>query len=125
MALTGFLISNACYPTSASALIALQAPFPMVNNGLIINATGASFTAPNTFNLSLSSVSIASSTKNAAAAKTMLIPMCDPAVSIQANLTPFDPVVAGSFFTIALVFTVGIWMVAKQGSEILSVLKYW
>lgn len=125
MALTGFLINGGCYATSAQAIVALQAPYPLVSGTLIINAASATFAAPNTFNLSLATNSVNAATKTAATLKTMVIPMCDPAIPIPAGVTPFDPVVAAAFFTIALVFTVGIWMTAKQGGEILSVVKWW
>lgn len=124
MAMTGFIVAHQCQPSSAAALIALQADFPIISNGLYITASGATFTAPSTFNVTLKTTGINSSVTSLGN-KIFSLPMCDPSIPIDANLTPFDPAVAATFFTIALVFTVGIWMVAKQGGEILSVVKWW
>lgn len=119
MALTGFLANGVCHSTSASALTALQASYPWLDNKMLFYVNTATFTAPNTFSLSVGSIRLDAVTTVLPAVKTFTLPMCDPAISIY-GLTPFDPVVAAAFWMWALTMVLGCWLVAHNAGTIVN-----
>lgn len=125
MALTGFLMQNVCYPTSAMALTALQSEFPMFNNNIATWSTAATFTAPNTFTITVQSLALNATTATAATAKAMKLPLCDPAINFNPNISIFDPVLAGAVWMFAITMVMGVWVLAKNAGIIIDMVKRW
>jgi hypothetical protein len=122
MAITGFLIHGQCYPTSAGALTALAADFPVISNSLLITPAGSSFTAPNAFTLTLRS-SVIDSAVTQISTKSFSLVQCDPLLPVAANITPFDPVAAAAFWMWAMTMVLGCWLVANNAGLIVDFIK--
>lgn len=85
MALTGFLTDGQCIPTSADVLNTLAAKFPQFVGGTVpdmISLSGATFTAPNTFNLTLS-VHDLTGAPQFLFAHAITLMTCDPALPVN------------------------------------------
>jgi len=122
MALTGFLANGVCHATSASALTALQATFPTTTNNILVWPTAATFTAPNTFTLTLQSLAMNATTATAATAKAIKLPLCDPAISIYGG-TVFDPVVGAAYWSWAMTLILGLYLVARNAATIINAVR--
>lgn len=122
MAATGFLVSHKCALTSAQAATLLQADYPQINNGFFINAPTVTFTAPNTFGVTLKTTMV-NNTTTVTAVKTIVVPMCDPNVEIDPGITPFDPLVAAAFWSFSMTFIFGVWLLSKNASAILNFVR--
>ena len=100
MALTGFIVNQGagnltiCAPGSSSAINALGSLFPVVagNNPNFCTLNGVTFTAPNTFNVSVLCNDL---TSNNDWLKTHLIklPLCDPALDSNVFLPPTPEII--------------------------------
>jgi hypothetical protein len=121
MAATGFLVNGNCHATSADAAIALQAPFPVVSGNQILSSAGVSFTAPNTFALSLEAA-VVDSNMATVGIKTMTIAMCDPSLPVNGG-TVFDPIVGAAFFSMAMTWVFGLFLIGKNAGAILNSIK--
>lgn len=125
MALTGFLMQGTCYPTSAMALTALQSEFPMFNNNIATWSTAATFTAPNTFNITVATRALNATTTTAPTVKAIVLPLCDPAIPFDPNVSIFDPVLAGAVWMFAITMVLGVWVLAKNAGIIIDMVKRW
>ena len=122
MALTGFLVAHQCASSSGDAIRLLLADFPVVGDRQFTTAAGASFTAPSTFNLTLKSDQIDSTTTRTTT-KSFVLASCDPDMPVDVNVTIYDPVLAGGLWMFALVTVIGCWLLAKNAGVILSAIR--
>lgn len=122
MALTGFLANGVCHATSASALTALQASYPWLDNKTVFYVNAATFTAPNTFSLSVGSIRLDAVTAVLPAVKTFTLPMCDPAISIYGG-TVFDPVVGAAYWSWAMTLILGLYLLARNAATIINAVR--
>lgn len=125
MALTGFLVNNVCHATSAQALVAIQAPYPVVAGSapFLVSISGATFTAPSTFNLTLKVHSLVGA-QEYLLNHLISLPFCDPAIPLN-GLTLFDPVLAAGLWMFALTMVLGVWVLAKNAGIIIDMIKRW
>lgn len=130
MALTGFLVNmgggnpSVCASSSANAIQALGARFPYVagNQPLLCNLESSVFTAPNTFTNTILCHDLTSNASFLLAHPLHLM-MCDPALPIAGVGTPFDPVIAASYWMWAMTMVVGIWFAAHNSGSILRMVQ--
>lgn len=122
MALTGFLANGVCHATSAQALVALQASFPWLDSKTLHYVTTATFTAPNTFNLTIGSKLLSGTTVTAPVLKAFNLPLCDPAISIYGG-TVFDPVVGAAYWSWAMTLILGLYLVARNAATIINAVR--
>lgn len=122
MALTGFLVKHQCAPTSGDALRLLVADYPVVSSNFLITTMGASFTAPSSFSQQFRSFRLDATTIYTYT-KTFTLPACDPALPVDVGIVPFDPVVAGVFWSTAMVFVLGCWLLAKNAGIIVNAIR--
>lgn len=121
MALTGFIVDGVCQASSAQALLALQANYPVISNGLYISTTGATFVAPNTFNVTMKTIAVNAAT-NTLAVKNFSLVQCDPLISLDGG-TIFDPVIGAAFWSFAMTFVLGLYLVSRNSAAIISAIK--
>lgn len=122
MALTGFLIHGQCYPTSAGALTALAADYPVISNSLFITPAGVTFTAPNAFTLTLRSTAVDTAVTQIST-KSFSLVQCDPLLPVAANMTPFDPVAAAAFWMWGMTMVLGCYLVANNAGSVLRFIQ--
>lgn len=123
MALSGFIVNGNCIDGSAAAINALAASFPVVSGSApnLLSFGGAVFTAPNTFDVSVLVQDLTSaSTWNLS--HSVSLPVCDPAFSLLGG-TVFDPVVGASFWSFAMTFIVGVYLVSRNASAIIEAVR--
>lgn len=125
MALTGFIVNHVCQPTVEAAIDGIAAGFPVVagNQPSLVSFSGATFTAPNTFNLTLLVHDLTSLTQLQMVHPIILV-SCDPSLPLDGG-TVFDPALAASFWSFGMVFVLGSWLLAKNAGLILSAIKRW
>lgn len=117
----GFLANKICYETSAKAIVALQAEFPVIDAGAIISAGMVTFTAPNTFTIAIRSAVLTNNTV-VNSNKAIMLAICDPAIPIYPG-TVFDPIVGAAFWSWAMTFVLGVFLISKNIKIILSFIK--
>ena len=130
MALTGFLVNigggNAvCADGAAAAIQALGARFPFVTGSqpVLCNLESSVFTAPNNF---INTITCHNLTGNQAwtLAHDLTLMACDPAFPIG-DASAFDPVMAVAFWSWALTFIFGCWIISKNAGLIMSAIRRW
>lgn len=120
MALTGFWVNGVCTDSQASAVAAINSQFPVVGDSFIhtgsaiASGTVAVKLTVYTFNLGLSGGVWLSHVL------TYSLTACDPVLYPS---TIFDPLAAASFWLLALTFTLGCWLMAKNAGVILSAIR--
>ena len=117
----GFLANKICHETSVKAIVALQAEYPIINNGFIISVGTTTFTAPNTFTIAMRTIAI---NNNAVTngTKAITLEVCDPAIPIYPG-TVFDPIVGAAFWSWAMTFVLGVFLIAKNAQTILNAIR--
>lgn len=123
MALTGFLVNGICAPSASQALIAFASEFPKVagSNPDLIAFSGGTFTAPNTFNMNLLTHNLnGSQTTNLT--HSIILVSCDPVISPLGG-TVFDPVVGAAFWSFAMTFIFGVFLISRNAQAIISAIK--
>lgn len=126
MALTGFLHSGNCFATSVEALNGFAAEFPQLSGSVpfLVSYSGGTFTAPNTFNLTLKVHSLIGAPEYLLN-HLISVPLCDPALSIAGVGTVFDPVLAGAAWMFAITMVLGVWVLAKNAGIIINMVRRW
>lgn len=122
MALTGFLVKHQCASTSVDALRLLEADFPVVSSNLLVTSMGVSYTAPASFSQQFRSFRL-DATTTYTYTKTFTLSACDPGLPVDVGITPFDPVTAGAFWSTAMVFVLGCWLLAKNAGVIVNSIR--
>ncbi len=118
---TGFLVNNYCHPTLSETLLALQADYPKLVGSFFVSTAGISYSAPNSFSQNINTVSL-DSNKAFSGVKVFSVATCDPAIPIF-PVTVFDPIVGAAFWSFAMTFVFGVYLLAKSSGIILSVIK--
>lgn len=120
MALTGFWVNGVCTDSQASAVAALNSQFPIVTDAFfhtgsaIASGTTAALLTTWTFNLGTVGGTWLMH------AMIFNFSACDPALYPS---TIFDPLAAAAFWSLALTFTLGCWLMAKNAGVILSAIR--
>lgn len=122
MALTGFLVKHQCAPTSGDALRLLEADFPVVSSNLLVTSMGVSYFPPSSFLQQFRSFRLDGTTIYTYT-KTFTLSACDPDLPVDVGIVPFDPVVAGAFWSTAMVFVLGCWLLAKNVGIIVNSIR--
>lgn len=117
----GFLANKICHASSAKAIVALQAEYPVIANGFLISAGTTTFTAPNTFTIAMRTSAVNNNTATNGT-KAITLEVCDPAIPIYPG-TVFDPIVGAAFWSWAMTFVVGVFLVSKNVQTILNAIK--
>jgi len=117
----GFLANKICHATSGKAIVALQAEYPIIDSGFIISAGTITFTAPNTFTIAMRTIGVNNNTINNGN-KAITLAICDPAIPIYPG-TVFDPIVGAAFWSWAMTFVLGLFLISKNAKTILNAVK--
>lgn len=123
MAATGFLVNGFCAVDSVQAMNIFASQFPKIAGSApsMLSFTSGSFTAPNTFNFTIAVHDLTGNQfQNILHSITLL--SCDPAISIT-GATVFDPVVGASFWSFAMTFVFGVFLLARNAQAIISAVK--
>lgn len=121
MSLTGFLVNNVCQTSSSAAMTAIVARFPVIDNGLWVSANGITFSSPDNFILTLKTTNL-NNTSASISNKTFTLVQCDPAVPLPPDVV-FDPALAAAFWSTAMVFVLGCWLLAKNAGIIINAIR--
>jgi hypothetical protein len=123
MALTGFIANGNCIDGSAAAINAIAAPFPIVSGSTpsLVSFAGATFTAPNTFDVNMLVQDLTSS-NSWNLSHSVILPICDPAIFLAGG-NVFDPVLGAAFWSFAMTFVVGVYLLAKNAGVIIDAIK--
>lgn len=125
MALTGFIVDHVCQPSASAAIDGIASGFPVIagNAPSMVSFSGATYSAPNTFNLTLL-VHDLTGQQSSSIVHSIILISCDPSLPIDGGAA-FDPALAASLWSFALVFVLGSWLVANNVGLILSAIKRW
>lgn len=130
MALTGFLVNigggNAvCADGAAAAIQAIGARFPYVagSQPLLCSLENSVFTVPNTFTNTILCHDLSGNT-DYLKTHAMALMQCDPAFPIGGGAA-FDPVMALAFWSFAMTFILGCWIISKNVGLIMSAVRRW
>ncbi len=122
MALTGFVFHEHCLASSNEAILAINTFFPSLTGQAISSLSAVTFTAPNSFTLSTTVVAFTSGATIATYVKTITLQACDPAIPLL-PITPFDPLIAAGFWSFAMTFVFGVWLLSKNAGAILNFIR--
>lgn len=134
MALTGFLVNigggnaSVCADGAANTIQAIGARFPYVGGSqpVLCNIESSVFTAPDIFTNTIKCHDLTGNQWYQYAHDLRLM-ACDPALPVAGvNLADpgvFDPVLGAAFWSFAMTFIFGCWLLAKNAGVILSVIR--
>lgn len=120
MALTGFWVNGVCAASQADAVDLLNSQFPVVTGALfhsgsaVANGTTGALLSVWTFNLSAVGGTYVNHNLS------FNFSSCDPVLHVG---SVFDPVIAGAFWSFAMTFVFGCWLLAKNAGAILAAIK--
>lgn len=121
MALTGVLWSNVCYASTADALQAILATPQSIGATYVQGVVSASYDAVNNqFNIGWQYIDMNSF--NGTFLTYPPVYPCDPAISLN-GMTVFDPVLGAAFWSFAMSFVLGVWILSKNAGAIMSAIK--
>lgn len=125
MALTGFLVADKCAPDSLEAENALASQFPQYLGStppVMCSAFNTWYTpATKAYTLVITCHDLTSATQYQFTHDVILQP-CDPAINPPQQ---FDPLLAASFWSFAMTFVLGCWLLAKNAGTIINAIKRW
>lgn len=122
MALTGYLMNGICADSETQLLTAFNVQYPVTNNGLITSVNGTIFDSVNSLiGSNFHSTNLITGAVSDVWAVINIIP-CDPAIPPLGG-TVFDPVLGASYWSFAMTFVFGVFLLAKNAQAIISAVK--
>jgi hypothetical protein len=128
-AATGIFAAGKCWPDPATALLAFQSQYPMQSGNVLYQCTNPTInTTARFFNCSVRATTLSTAGNTTINNIAALYTNCDPATipTILLGVPPvniFDPVVGAAFWSFAMSFVLGCFLLAKNANAILDAVK--